>query len=1327
LSLSCNHTKKSNTHQKTSSLQNCFWDNAASYSHASSLDQLSPAFKLTIPVDFGTQDTSAIATHIGYLKLLPDQYGVAFWGPSFQYTIISLGYLQQNGWNYHTSGNQLIISDPSGKIFDTPSLSSSNMLPVSNVPAQSLPRKFSNPSCLANPSSLSNLDAAEQLHQQYNHPSDQRLSDAIKNECISTTVTPQDIANNRKRGQCINCSNGKLRDLPHPPSPYPPSPRTGHTLVLDIDTLPCKSVGGSTVAIHCVDTFSTRYDVNGSPTKTTRDIFMAIVTIVATAYNAFRHLVEIIYTDSEAVFKALEALLGSIGIQLLLSNPIDHNRFFERYKQTLGMGFNSTLSALQYYLPLPLYLQLAADTAYKYNCLPNSKTGTSCPWTIVTGKKPSPPKGIFGQMYMVSVSLKQRQILAKAQSLPQKSIPKSTEALNLGKNPLWPSADQFLLGSGTVVSRIPRSQKLNRIPSAYTLKPIVSIPIPPSSDFPFKKLYPSPLSQSARPTHLPKPTSTIPTNQHTLNAPVQPTTLSRLQDILYPVPKSKLSIASPVLDFDPTPNEDSLDLDSNSDFSLQDPDDLDTDEEDDSEFIDSQNDPPSLPPSLSPPREALNDPETDENDYSVSVEPEIDLHPLHLPLSSPTITHISFNPSTIFPTRNDAKHAAFVSRCNNAPLIIPTPPTTDHPHPKQSLPPTKSNLKISTVTSRSASRIQKIASLLNSTTPPTPLTAISRKAVLKKQTMDIAKKHKKIANPLNITNSVYDGDLDDFELDPPNIRPDEIPLKQALKLATRPNTDPNIAIQINNAVNLEVDKLFNKFDTLRELTDDNPMEHDAHKIFSTAFVKFKTDGRITARLAGCGNGQTSDSYDETYASTSDYNSWVLIFASYYAAAIKNNTLQALEHCDFDVTSAFLNNRLPRHLTGDKQLVLKLPSCLPHRLAGKYVEVVGAIYGLKQSNNIFETDYALTLSTINFLPAHESQFGLLSAPDKSVYHYQDPINPARKCTVVMQVDDGQIFSTCSTLTALLKSTLESRYGPIKWNPVSPHFAGTRITHHPSGAFVLDNTQHVIKTLHKLGADNIPPAQTPASPSILLPSSDPTPTNTKQYQQIVGNLTYISRTRSEINFPLFQVANKSHSPTKGDLRHAIRILRYLKGFPETSPHYYTTEGPILCAHIDASYANQENGISTSCLKLTIGSTSAPFLSKTYSQESVALDPATSEYYSMSPDICKTILRYRNLLAAIGFPQLSPTPVYIDNQPAIHIATSPNIPRKSRYIPSRHHFVRNCVADHELLPIHKNTNTHIADLGTKPHGPATFHYLTKLTMNSDAPLNAPNTRPL
>ena len=75
--------------------------------------------------------------------------------------------------------------------------------------------------------------------------------------------------------------------------------------------------------------------------------------------------------------------------------------------------------------------------------------------------------------------------------------------------------------------------------------------------------------------------------------------------------------------------------------------------------------------------------------------------------------------------------------------------------------------------------------------------------------------------------------------------------------------------------------------------------------------------------------------------------------------------------------------------------MRLPNGLHHPLSGQWVEVFGAIYGLKQSNAIFERDLAACLATINLVPAHEPGTHVATAPDTSVYHYQDPSDPSRR--------------------------------------------------------------------------------------------------------------------------------------------------------------------------------------------------------------------------------------------------------------------------------------------------------------------------------------------
>ena len=262
-----------------------------------------------------------------------------------------------------------------------------------------------------------------------------------------------------------------------------------------------------------------------------------------------------------------------------------------------------------------------------------------------------------------------------------------------------------------------------------------------------------------------------------------------------------------------------------------------------------------------------------------------------------------------------------------------------------------------------------------------------------------------------------------------------------------------------------------------------------------------------------------------------------------------------------------------------------------------------------------------------------------------------------------------------------------------------------------------TQAIIKGLHNLGMDDVRAASTPSSPSFFQPSKDTAPANTKQFQAIVGFLTYIVRLRHDILKEVSHLQSLASAPTQGDLQKAIRVMRYLKAFPAFPAVFSSSEGPLLCAHVDASHANRPDGRSTSCLYLSIGSTSAPFYSKSYPQEDIALDPASAEYYSLDTTNVKLICRYRNLLAAIDFPQSEPSPIYSDNQPIIDMSKSRGIPRNSRYHLSRHHYIRAEVASGTAKLVKRDTNVHGPDLGTKEHGPTTHHYLTKITLNHDA----------
>ena len=188
----------------------------------------------------------------------------------------------------------------------------------------------------------------------------------------------------------------------------------------------------------------------------------------------------------------------------------------------------------------------------------------------------------------------------------------------------------------------------------------------------------------------------------------------------------------------------------------------------------------------------------------------------------------------------------------------------------------------------------------------------------------------------------------------------------------------------------------------------------------------------------------------------------------------------------------------------------------------------------------------------------------------------------------------------------------------------------------------------------------------------------------------------------------------APTEDDMAKMIQVWQYLNCTASMGPIYDTDEGVHMVAHVDSAFAVHSNGTSQTGAYLSIGRYNAPFWVMSKAQDDFALSPQASAYFGLS-DPCQAILWHKQLLSDIGFPQ-DRIMVYEDNIPAIDLAYSPHITRKSRYMFVRHHFVRSLVQSKIIKICHVDTKEQAADLLTHPLKPAPFrrhrHRLFNLT---------------
>jgi hypothetical protein len=180
--------------------------------------------------------------------------------------------------------------------------------------------------------------------------------------------------------------------------------------------------------------------------------------------------------------------------------------------------------------------------------------------------------------------------------------------------------------------------------------------------------------------------------------------------------------------------------------------------------------------------------------------------------------------------------------------------------------------------------------------------------------------------------------------------------------------------------------------------------------------------------------------------------------------------------------------------------------------------------------------------------------------------------------------------------------------------------------------------------------------------------------------------------------------------GDMEKVVRVLRYLNTCPDIGPTFYTEEGPVLSAHVDAAHGVHTDARSHTGYYLSIERYSAPVYTYLYC---ISLGSMMAEYVALGK-VAKKILEYRYLLSDLGFEQESPIVIYKDNKSAINLANAPAITRKSRHIHIRHHFIRDLVKQGVLVIKHLPSAYMTADLLTKPLGPKMFIFLRDILMN-------------
>ena len=425
--------------------------------------------------------------------------------------------------------------------------------------------------------------------------------------------------------------------------------------------------------------------------------------------------------------------------------------------------------------------------------------------------------------------------------------------------------------------------------------------------------------------------------------------------------------------------------------------------------------------------------------------------------------------------------------------------------------------------------------------------------------------------------------------------------------------------------------------------------------------KVKADNRHTCRIAAMGDRLPAVPTQQTFASVVSDGAKFLSIAAMQAYCEQRG--EPLYISDADVVGGFLH--IP--LNAPMRMFLHLPRTLPHPLAGKYLEIFHAIYGLRESNRLFSLEMTRVITKeANFLscPAEPQQF-VCSSPGSS----------GLKCIASVTVDDVLVVTNSCALRDSLFRSLTDRFGPLTINLVSTLHTGIQIVRLSNGGVLLTQDDAISRAASLVGVSSYAPVPVPTDKYFFLPefSGDETVSvDSTSYSSVTGKLVQFMKTRHDVRLFVSYLCSFNHAPLEGHFRRALHILRYLA----STPGY----GPVFKANVvqfvvftDSAYGVFRDGFSSSAALFCVGVDNAPFHASAKAQTEVATCPMTAEYYAAA-GACKWIMHFRQLFRDLGWSSAASTVMLrVDNCTMISLVRAPQVPVKSRHIEQQHHYIR------------------------------------------------------
>lgn len=376
---------------------------------------------------------------------------------------------------------------------------------------------------------------------------------------------------------------------------------------------------------------------------------------------------------------------------------------------------------------------------------------------------------------------------------------------------------------------------------------------------------------------------------------------------------------------------------------------------------------------------------------------------------------------------------------------------------------------------------------------------------------------------------------------------------------------------------------------------------------------------------------------------------------------------------FNIEAAFLNGPI------QEEIYIKDP----HATGKRAWRLQKALYGLKQAARNWNLMLNDILKGMGFEQCPDDP-GLYTSEDKLLCVHVDDL----LCAFVDEVQKQR------WLNALAKFvTIEERGVPSK-------FLGMNIKWDEKCAMITgEDAIEKLATLY-----NIKKARSPFS--LAKPSHSSGEVGRRRYQAITGSLLFIARMwRPDIRYVVARLCTKTSQPSHKDIHHAEKVVGYLLSTKNDGICLQPMTGKIE-VFCDAGEETLEDKATTGVIVMDGQS---PLSWTARKQDVTTLSSTEAEYIALS-SAAQDALWFTKVMEFIG---ISHTPtVFTDNEGAATLSENPDFHCRTKHIRRRHHFVRECVENGELMVKWIPGEQNPADMLTKPVTGTRLTALKRLT---------------